>query len=274
MNIKTSLCAIGTFIITSSISGVSDAALYSRLNGQAYYDDVLNVTWIADANFAASKTFGLGYNVNLGQHPTNYTQGNFLGADYTIHTNGQMGWDAASHWIDAMNNANYLDTNDWRLPQIVDGGCVYAASGSDCGYNVNTGSASELADLWMNTLGNLPYFSPTSGVYDGPPISPSNPAPSPQPGWGLSNTGPFINMTQGTYWSGLQDPANNTQNSLHSRMFVFNSGFQGIKSKLQSGYVLAVRSGDIALTAVPIPPSLLLFTTGILGLLGFLKRHK
>ena len=33
---------------------------------QAYYDTVLKITWTADANLAATNTFGLAYNTNLG----------------------------------------------------------------------------------------------------------------------------------------------------------------------------------------------------------------
>ena len=38
------------------VAGAANAALLSRAGGQAYYDDVLNITWLGDANYA--KTSG------------------------------------------------------------------------------------------------------------------------------------------------------------------------------------------------------------------------
>jgi hypothetical protein len=51
------------------------------------------LTWTADANLAASETFGV----------------------TGIDANGIMTWDKALEWIDAMNMANYAGVNDWRL---------------------------------------------------------------------------------------------------------------------------------------------------------------
>jgi hypothetical protein len=70
----------------------ANAALVSRLSGQAYYDTVLDITWLADANLAATNTFGVG------------------GAGST------MTWDVAQSWIVGMNAANYLGLSNWRLP--------------------------------------------------------------------------------------------------------------------------------------------------------------
>ena len=41
------------------VSVQANAALFSRLGGQAVYNDVLDITWLADANLAASSTFGV-----------------------------------------------------------------------------------------------------------------------------------------------------------------------------------------------------------------------
>jgi hypothetical protein len=75
--------------------GTANASLLSRAGGQAYYDTDLNVTWLADANLAATNTFGVG-----GINPVN----------------GQMTWDVAENWITAVNSATYLGVNSWRLP--------------------------------------------------------------------------------------------------------------------------------------------------------------
>jgi len=54
--IKTSLVA-GILLI--SVSTASNAALLLRMNGEMIYDDVLNITWLANANLANSNTFGI-----------------------------------------------------------------------------------------------------------------------------------------------------------------------------------------------------------------------
>ncbi len=48
----------------------ANAALLSRSSGQACYDDVLNITWIANANLADTTTFGvLGISANVQPGP-------------------------------------------------------------------------------------------------------------------------------------------------------------------------------------------------------------
>lgn len=236
----------------------AEATLYSRLGGQAYYDDVLDVTWIANANLAASNTFGLAYNSDLGDYP-----GDPYGPSYTeqILPSGQLTWGGALHWTAAMNTdggTGYLGFNDWRLPTMLDtgtSGCNFAFTGADCGYNVQTGSEvttvySEMASLWYDTLGNLAY-NDTAG--------------NPQPGWGMSNTGPFSNVQSNFYWSGLEY-APDTSNAWY-----FNAGVgnQGAYSKGNLFYGWAVRSGDV----VPVPAAVWLFGSGLLGLLGTARRR-
>jgi hypothetical protein len=65
---------------------------------QAYYDDVLNITWLADATVARTNQFG----------PSG------------IDSGGYMTWAIAQNWIAAMNSASYLDVSDWRLPTASD----------------------------------------------------------------------------------------------------------------------------------------------------------
>ena len=213
------------------------AALESRLGGQAYYDTTMNITWLTNANLAASNTFGVG----------------------GINADGTMPWDTANSWITAMNAAGgtgYLGFNNWRLPTMLDtgtSGCDSAFTGTDCGYNVQTGSAattvySELASLWYDTLGNLAWFD-TSGNPD-------------QPGWGLSNTGPFSNLQSYNYWSGLEyAPVTN-----EAWMFIFGYGNQTSDDKSYDFHAWAVQSGDVG--AVPVPAAVWLFGSALLGLIG------
>ena len=84
-------------LVALGASSLASGQLLSRLGGQAYYDTDLNITWLADANLAASNTFGV-----LGT----------IGA----WGPGNMDWSTGQQWIAAMNAANYLGFNDWRMP--------------------------------------------------------------------------------------------------------------------------------------------------------------
>jgi hypothetical protein len=98
------------------VSFNSNAALYSRLGGLVYYDDVLDVTLLADANLALTNQFGLSLRAN--EFDTNPN---------TVGSTGRMTLANANAWIDGMNSSNYLGFDDWRLPVVDinnDGGVV------------------------------------------------------------------------------------------------------------------------------------------------------
>jgi hypothetical protein len=210
---------------------------------EGYYDSVLAITWLADANLAASNTFGLPYNTDLGMHPNDSS---YPTSTYSniIQETGAMDWGAALHWIDAMNATNYLGYSGWRLPTMMDTGapgCDFSyAGGTDCGYNVQTGSAdtivySEMASMFHDTLGNLAYYDTSGG--------------SGQPGWGLSNTGPFSNIQPSPYWSGLEYVPNPYTGT--AWLFVFRQANQGGGGKSGDAFAWAVHTGDIG-TAVTV----------------------
>ena len=143
---------------------------------EAYYDTVLNVTWLADANYAA----------------TQYAQSGGLVGD----ADGLMDWDTASAWA---ANLDYFGVTGWRLPFVVDTGstpgCDFGCGGTDCGYNVQTmidGKVySEFAHLWYVTLGNTARLGISCDE---------------QPGWGFNNKGPFRNAQSYLYWLGTRSP--------------------------------------------------------------------
>jgi hypothetical protein len=93
---KTTLLGAVSGFLIALVSGSVSAALVPKLGGQVVYDTDRNITWVADANLAASNTFGIA-GVN---------------ADGTM----DEGLTTANQWIAAMNAANYLGFNNWRLP--------------------------------------------------------------------------------------------------------------------------------------------------------------
>lgn len=224
----------------------AQAALLSRSGGQAYYDDVLDITWLADANLAASNSFGVTH----------------ICPDHSWCPGvGAMSWNTAQAWIGAMNTANYLGTNDWRLPTVTDtggSGCSdYGYTGTDCGWNVDL-STGEMAHMYYSTLGNMPSRN-TGGGLTGCGITGSI--------YCLTNTGPFSNLQRYAYWSGTID-ADYPNSSAWD--FGFDGGYQNTNNRSMGLYAWAVTDGD-PFAVVPIPPAVYLFGSA-LGLMGVMRR--
>lgn len=188
------VCA-GVLFLAVSVS--ASAALYSRLNGQAVYDDdtsgILsigaNITWLANTNLAASNTFGVS----------------------GINADGSMSWYTAQAWIAAMNAANYLGFNDWRLPTS-DGFCT----GFNCTDN-------PMGHLFYNELGG------TAGNSINGSTDPD-----------LALFTPFYNFPYLTDYQG----------NLGVWTFDFGLGRQ-LDTSSGSGFVLPMRFGDVAATPIP-----------------------
>lgn len=194
------------------------AELHSRLGGQAYYDDVLNITWLTDANYAST-------------------------TGYSTDSLGRLSWDDSMSFVVSLNTDNHLGFSDWRLPRIepVNGIAIdynFTHDGStDFGYNISApGSvfagtiASELSHLFHNTLGNPSRFDFNGGETGA--CQPSN---------CLLNTGPFQNLASNVYWAETEF-ANNTDLSW---LFRNNDGIQAATLKFNLYYAWPVRDGDV-----------------------------
>ena len=164
--------SISTAIILLSLMSAANAALFPRLGGQAVYDDDLDITWIADANLAASYRPDI-----LNIEPDDPNPG----------TN----WELSQFMIDEMNadgTKGYLGFNDWRLPVCDSTDCsnsefehLFNTEGITIGspglfsniqqyYWTGTGDAASASYAWTGgpSGGVGSYFKTNTGLFPWP----------------------------------------------------------------------------------------------------------
>lgn len=238
---------IPLLIILSSLASSVQADLIDRGSG-LIYDNTLDITWQQTVNLASTQTFGV----------------------TGISSNGAMSWSTAQSWITAMNDANYLGYNDWRLPTTTpvngfDFDFELRYDGlSDHGYN---GISSEMGWMYYNNLNNTGLCDFFGNC--------------PQPGWsptpnvtftdgetGLTKSFAVNNLNGETiFWTGVGN-----DDDASAWAFRFNDGNQHgrVTSEDSLWYAMAVRDGDVA--PVPLPVSAWLFMSGLLGMLSINRR--
>ena len=250
---------LSVLALTLCLTSTANATLFSRLGGDALYDDVLDITWLSNANLALTNQFGLSLSTNVGD-----------GTPNTVGSTGRMTWANANAWIAGMNNANHLGYNDWRLPTLspINGASFQTNFTNNGTSDVGNGATgigwqdgsnnpvSEMGHLYYSTLSNLGACTPNG--------SSSSTSCDTQTGFGLNNVGQFTNLLSSFYWSGLE------LNSSTAWLFRFDSGFQGADNNEFPLFALAVRSGDVA--AVPVPAAVWLMGSALLGLAGFRRK--
>ena len=228
MDTRTSLIA-SALLAASLLSGAAHAALYDR-GGGLIYDDVLNITWLQDANQA--KTSG-------------------------YDTDGRMNWADAKAWVDGLTYGGF---SDWRLPTLgpVNGtnfqyfsSSDYWSGNRDMSYNI-TSPNSELAYNFYVNLQNRGYLNKLGNT---------------EGGYGLTNSGPFINVQNDWYWFGLEA----YPNPRSGWEFAVVDGYQGWGLKETTEFAWAVRDGDVA--AIPEPETYAMLLAG-LGLVGEAVRRR
>lgn len=220
-------------------SSASYAALHGRMpltpggtDYRAYYDDVLDITWVADGNLVATHAFGV---TNI------FWSGSFAAW-------GVMTWDTQQEWIAGMNAASYLGRSDWRIVAAFDldgpdpdnlgnDGCNSSYNGTDCGFNVHP-DAGELAHLYYYTLGNI-------GGRDINGVQLECDTNMPAPPACLTNTGPFTNFMPDHYWTGLECPVSLCGVDGLAVEFNARIGVLGLQNKTRPGFAWPVREGDI-----------------------------
>lgn len=236
--VHTFLIALGLFLAATS----SHATLLGRAaltpggaDYRAYYDDVLNITWVADANLAGTS----------------------------------LNWQQAQDWTASLNTANYLGTNGWRLPKLAPINGVafnYTVSyvgASDFAYNISApgtlyggSTANELAHLYYNTLHGTSDYTVTGQS-------------SPCGTLGcLADPAPFTNVVRTAYWFGV--PGERFPSSAWG--FNFGTGVQGdIFGPSNQLFAWAVADGD-PLATVPVPAAAWLFGSAVAAL-GLARRR-
>ena len=216
MKNKLILSVVFTYLTVASFS--SSAALVGRdLDGnlstiEAYYDDIANLTWLADANAAGTT----------------------------------MNWVDANNWAAGLN---FSGVTGWRLADTLqpDASCDRQVSGVSVGINC---TGSEMGNLFYNVLG---------GVAGSPLTVTSN-----------TNYNLFSNVQSAAYWSATESASN----SSNAYRFNMSDGNTGVGGKRINRFAWAVQSGSVGVSVVPVPAAVWLFSSGLIGMIGFARRKK
>jgi hypothetical protein len=161
--LSSAIVFMGSFFLAV---GNSQSELVIR-GGGLVYDTDTNLTWLQDANLAATNDFGVA----------------------GVNADGSMDWETANLWVGAMNAEKYFGYNDWRLPST--NLSISACGGPEVnGYLYNC-AAIEFGHIYYDELKNKAPYN-TLGIF-----FPRN---------GIKNSGPFMNLDEKSYWSATEWP--------------------------------------------------------------------
>jgi uncharacterized protein (TIGR03437 family) len=194
--------------VLAAASLTAAPALILSADGLTVYDSVNNITWLADANLAATNRFGLPSCNGSSSKQT------------CANPSGSVNYQAAVAWVAGMNGANYLGHNNWQLPTtpLIDSNCGKTGpNGASFGFGCTAGAL----DAMYNELG---LKSPNTAV----PVS-------------TSMAGPFSNLQPYLYWSGSQGSSPAQGNAT----FSFATGWQGANTLPNFLYLLPMIPGKL-----------------------------
>lgn len=245
-------------------AGSADAALLSRANGTMVYDDVANLTWVADTNLfktlAASNPNLVAQTIaavpvvhdtpNSLDTPANSGNYNVTTADFDA-ASGRMTWFGAQSWASGLSYGGF---DDWRVPTAQPG-----VIGSGC-QGTGFGCQSSEYGTWFASVGGVPgnYLIDT-------PLFP-----------GSSTIVPGTHNAYFNLFTNINSENLDFQTSLEVLTFPSSSyaygidGYQSSGSKTIKSSVFLVRTGDVA--AVPVPAAVWLFGSAFAAFAGFGRR--
>ncbi|HXH40571.1 MAG TPA: hypothetical protein VNN08_18210 [Thermoanaerobaculia bacterium] len=183
----------------------AEAALIPSGDGLTVHDTTLHVTWMANADLAATTTGKLGI--------------------AKITPNGSMDYPTALQWVAALNSlgggVGYLGHNTWQLPAtpVTDPSCDATGPNGDSFGKGCMNSA--MGSLFYQSLGLL---------------FPNTAVPIPN-----TTVGPFNNLQPYLYWS----DTSNVDSSKGFLTFSFNTGWEGSNVDKHYIYALAMIRGKL-----------------------------
>jgi hypothetical protein len=201
------------FAVLAAVAGPSAAQsgrFTTSADGLTVHDNLLHVTWLADANYPATQKFGL-----------------------PVKDGGAMTYQVARRWVAALNASNggsgHLGHKNWTLPATppTDETCSVARGphGNSFGFTC------------MNSpLGSL-YYKKGLGLRE-----PNTAVPMPP-----NTVGPFKNFQPYLYWSlnGKERSARARKRENGDHAFSFNTGWQGGNVSDHVMYVLPMIRGAL-----------------------------
>jgi hypothetical protein len=235
--LTTVLCAAAL-----AYAGAAQARLHDR-GGGLIFDDVLNVTWLQDANLA--QTSG-------------------LSADGRLNFQQATDWAADLVFVDSARGTSW---SDWRLPSVKpQNGSSWDLEqtfNATSDWTYSSGSPQhELSHLFHVSLGNISGYWLDGRARSG--VSGTD--------FGVVDSGPFLNLVNNIYWYGTDSPFNP---GTHAATFLTFSGANlGNATRDSLFYAIAVRDGDVGIAAaVPEPGSWAILLAG-LCLMGLRMRAR
>jgi len=242
-------------IAAACLASPASAALVARPGG-FYYDTVLDITWMADANYA--KTVGFNDTGLISQQGAEFLADGYLyfnAATGVLHSD----WRLPTLGPDVGDYDAFLPDSNGRSPN------GQGATGTGWGTPDDSGIYSELGWMYYANLGGLPRCE---AVGPGPcEFNPNHGLPNLGGG---PNVGPFANLQLDFYWTDTKVVDDDVYWA-----FTFDDGNQNPRVPQQGrdsrAYVWLVHDGDIA--AVPEPGTWGLMIAGF-GLAGAALRRR
>lgn len=232
-----------------NLAAPASAGLVSRPGG-LFFDDDLGLTWLQDANAFLTAAGGnpdlvddiIAANGGVIHDTPNSLDTPAGSGSYTLSAGdfdtgtGYLTWWGAQAWVGYLNSVNFQGYNDWRLPN------------ADPVADVGPGNTSELGHLFYDELGGAqdePIDMTHGGQFD-----------------------LFSQVEAYAYWTGTE------QGAFADEAWVFDTsvGAQDSYGKASLFGAWVVRSGDSNPAAVPVPATLWLFGSALLGL-GAMRRR-